>query len=100
MFQNPVRKMAIRKLAAILVLAGCTPLAAADVLLIDRLEQSRQVVPERPGRGMTMERVESTYGAPQARRAAVGDPPITRWEYANFIVYFEHNQVIHAVARR
>ncbi len=90
----------LRKTAIVLLLACCAPLATADVLLIDQLERSTQVVPERPSRGMTMERVESTFGQPQARRGAVGDPPITRWEYPDFIVYFEHRQVIHAVARR
>jgi hypothetical protein len=30
----------------------------------------------------------------------VGAPPITRWDYADFSVFFEHNLVIHAVARR
>jgi hypothetical protein len=28
---------------------------------------------------------------------AVGRPPISRWEYPGFIVYFEHEHVIHAV---
>ena len=54
----------------------------------------------RPTRGMTQARVESVYGAPQNRVAAVGDPPITRWEYADFVVFFEHDRVIHAVDRR
>jgi hypothetical protein len=29
----------------------------------------------------------------------VGDPPITRWEYPGFVVYFEHHLVVHTVAR-
>ena len=33
-------------------------------------------------------------------RAAVGEPPITRWEYRNMIVYFEYDRVIHAVMKR
>ena len=54
----------------------------------------------RPTRGMTQARVESTYGAPASVQSAVGDPPITRWEYANFVVYFEYDKVIHAVRKR
>jgi hypothetical protein len=54
---------------------------------------------ERPGRGMSMEKVEATYGAPANRAPAVGQPPITRWEYPGFVVYFEHHLVIHSVAR-
>jgi hypothetical protein len=30
--------------------------------------------------------------------AAVGQPPIARWVYPSFVVYFERNLVIHAVA--
>ncbi|MDH3645391.1 MAG: hypothetical protein OER80_01325 [Gammaproteobacteria bacterium] len=53
-----------------------------------------------PTRGMTMELVESTYGAPAGKRSPVGDPPITRWEYQQFIVYFEYKRVIHSVSKR
>ena len=48
---------------------------------------------------MTQARVEANFGAPQSAREAVGDPPITRWEYANFVVFFEFDKVIHAVSK-
>ncbi|MEO0997462.1 MAG: hypothetical protein AAFX58_08085 [Pseudomonadota bacterium] len=54
----------------------------------------------RPERGMTMKAVERSFGAPETRRSAVGDPPITRWVYPGFTVYFEYDRVIHAVATR
>ena len=54
----------------------------------------------RPSRGMTQARVESKYGSPVSVEAPVGDPPITRWEYQDFIVYFEYDKVIHAVVKR
>ena len=44
-----------------------------------------------------MAQVESRWGTPQSRLQAVGDPPITRWIYGDFTVYFEHNLVIHSV---
>lgn len=50
-----------------------------------------------PTRGMTMARVRSHYGKPNAREPAVGNPPYTRWKYAHFIVYFEDNRVIDSV---
>ena len=53
-----------------------------------------------PSRGMTMENVEENFGAPNNKRAPIGDPPITRWEYPQFIVYFEYKRVIHSVAKR
>jgi hypothetical protein len=54
----------------------------------------------KPSRGMTQESVEATYGSPQEARAAIGEPPITRWEYADFVVFFEYDKVIHAVTKR
>jgi hypothetical protein len=51
----------------------------------------------RPGRGMTMKSVEAKFGAPQERHPAVGKPAITRWDYPAFSVFFENQQVIHAV---
>jgi hypothetical protein len=46
---------------------------------------------------MSMEKVEAAYGSPARRLPAVGTPPITRWEYPGFVVYFEHNLVLHTV---
>ena len=54
----------------------------------------------RPSRGMTQQSVQSKYGSPAAVKAPVGDPPITRWEYADFVVYFEYDKVIHTVYKR
>ena len=53
---------------------------------------------DRPNRGMSMHTVESRYGEPTKRLEAVGQPLITRWEYPGFVVYFENQMVIHAVA--
>ncbi len=73
-------------------------MANADTLNMDgasaAFDDGRQM------RGMTTARVESEYGSPVAVTPAVGDPPITRWEYQNFVVYFEYDRVIHAVAKR
>jgi hypothetical protein len=74
-------------------------IARADTLLIDGVESDSQSTSARPKSGMTMTAVESTYGTPGQKRAAVGQPPITRWDYPNFSVYFEKDRVIHAVAR-
>jgi len=54
----------------------------------------------RPSRGMTAASVESEFGAPDAKDGAVGDPPISRWEYKDFVVFFEYDRVIHAVVKR
>jgi hypothetical protein len=54
----------------------------------------------RPTRGTTQAQVESKFGSPVSKIAAVGDPPISRWEYQDFTVYFEYDRVIHAVLKR
>jgi hypothetical protein len=51
-----------------------------------------------PARGTSMADVEVRYGAPSQRYEAVGQPPITRWVYPSFVVYFEYSHVVHAVA--
>ena len=72
--------------------------AVADVLLLDGIEAARATSGQRPVRGTSMDRVEAAYGPPSSRHAAVGEPPITRWDYPGFVVYFEYQYVIHAVA--
>ena len=52
-----------------------------------------------PQRGLDMATVESRYGAPVRVIEAVGEPPITRWVYPDYTVYFEHQFVIHPVVR-
>jgi hypothetical protein len=52
----------------------------------------------RPPRGATQATVEARFGAPVQRHPTVGQPPITRWDYPGFAVFFEHDRVIHAVA--
>jgi len=55
---------------------------------------------EMPVKGMTMGEVLKKFGAPQKKLAPVGDPPITRWIYSDYIVYFEYKYVIHSVMTR
>lgn len=51
----------------------------------------------RPKQGMTMAQVEQRFGQPEQQVSAVGQPPITRWIYKDFNVFFENNLVIHSV---
>lgn len=50
-----------------------------------------------PAKGMSMAQVERDFGAPNQKMAPVGDPPISRWVYEGYTVYFEHKYVIHSV---
>lgn len=74
--------------------------AGADTLLLDGVEQAAQTASSRPARGATMASVEAQFGSPTERIAAVGEPPIARWEYPGFTVFFEYDRVIHTVIRR
>jgi len=73
------------------------PAALADTLLLDGIDAARPSADLRPARGTSMDRVEAQFGPPAMRQAAVGDPPIERWDYPGFVVYFEYQYVIHAV---
>lgn len=72
----------------------------ADTLLIERIEAAQPVAAERPTRGMSKEQVTSRWGAPASKTAAVGQPPISRWEYPGFVVFFEYDHVLHTVTPR
>jgi hypothetical protein len=72
--------------------------AHADTLLIDRSKRAESAA--LPRRGSLMSQVEAQFGAPTEKREPVGDPPITRWIYPAFTVYFEHDHVVHAVLNK
>jgi len=68
---------------------------AGDVLLIEKVEE--RMMRDLPQNGLTKDRVEERYGAPNEKHAPVGDPPITRWVYDDFNVFFEYDLVIESV---
>jgi hypothetical protein len=74
---------------------ACSGGAVGDTLLVESVQSASSVV--RPAHGMLMEQVLQQYGEPQQRLGPVGEPPISHWVYADFIVYFEHQHVIHSV---
>ena len=56
-----------------------------------------QKMPGMPARGSTKESVLAKLGEPARRVPAVGEPPISRWVYGAFTVYFEYDRVLHSV---
>ena len=72
--------------------------AIAETLVVDDQVQVRESTVDRPKRGSTMAEVEKRFGAPVEKHPTVGQPPITRWDYTGFSVFFEGERVIHAVA--
>ncbi|HEY6482335.1 MAG TPA: hypothetical protein VIY54_02305 [Steroidobacteraceae bacterium] len=89
--------MKIRILAALC--CGCVLCGTAwsETLVVGDQLTLRDSAIERPKRGTTMTEVEARFGAPAERHATVGKPPITRWDYAGFAVFFEGDRVIHSV---
>lgn len=71
---------------------------AADVLLMEGIQSAPAI--DVPRNGITMAKVRQQYGAPQTEHPAVGEPPISRWDYAGYSVFFEHDLVIHSVIHR
>lgn len=77
--------------------------ATADVLLFETIEgapANRAEGVPRPKSGQGMDTVQKRYGDPIQKKPWVGDPPITRWVYNQYTVYFEHNKVITSVVHR
>jgi hypothetical protein len=70
---------------------------SADTLEMTDAPQARDAV---VSRGLSMSQVEQRYGEPARRIGAIGSPPISRWIYPEFVVYFEGQYVIHAVGTR
>jgi len=71
--------------------------ASAETVVVDDHVMVRDSAVARPERGSTMVTVERKFGAPVTRHPTVGAPPITRWDYPSFSVFFEGDRVIHAV---
>ncbi|MHB9798925.1 phosphodiesterase [Pseudomonas sp. MT3] len=50
-----------------------------------------------PVRGESQKAVLERFGLPDEEHPAVGKPPINRWDYREFSVYFESGRVVDAV---
>ena len=72
-------------------LAGAATIAVDNGIAVKNSDQAT------PTRGMTMNQVAAKFGAPVTKVPAVGKPPISRWEYPGFVVYFESDHVIDSV---
>lgn len=84
------------KLGLLIILLSFTSATFAENQGVPVGQQAQSAI-VKPKNGQTMQQVEENFGQPLNRSPAVGEPPITRWRYPEFTVYFEHNRVIHAV---
>ena len=85
------------KMTVVALALGVTVPAFAETLAIDGQVAIKPTAVETPQRGSTMAAVEQKFGAPANKSSPVGNPPITKWFYPNFVVVFENDKVLHAV---
>ena len=71
-------------------------IAESVVVPLGQQAADKQTI-DRPRQGMNKDQVQQRYGSPKRWLDAVGEPPISRWIYDNFTVYFEYDTVIHSV---
>jgi hypothetical protein len=88
--------LALKITVAVLALGATAPVLA-ETLAIDGQVTIKPAGVETPQRGASMTAVEARFGAPANKSSSVGNPPITKWFYPNFVVVFEHDKVLHAV---
>ena len=92
-----------RTVATIVLCAVSSMPVAADTLLLDAINASpanNEAGVARPASGASMAGVTAKFGEPDSSMPAVGEPPITRWVYPAYTVYFEHDRVINVVVHR
>ena len=83
-----------------LIVTLCHLATVADEVKVPVGQQSSyNAAIERPDSGMSKTEVQQRYGEPEQTTDAVGEPPISSWEYGDYIVYFEYDRVIHSVLK-
>ncbi|CAD5108816.1 phosphodiesterase [Zestomonas carbonaria] len=82
---------------ALLLFALLAPTSLwADTLTIPVGQQGAAHIPL-PVRGDSQQAVLERFGLADQEHRPVGQPPITRWDYRDFSVYFESGRVINSV---
>jgi hypothetical protein len=84
--------------------ASFIPSAHADVVQVppDASAAPATAPAALPQKGQAMDAVAKQFGEPRMKYPAVGggsakQPPITRWDYDGFSVFFENSHVVDAV---
>jgi hypothetical protein len=92
------RKLISISLSSLIATAIHINYSIAEEIRIPIGEQAKtQPAIDMPTKGMSKERVKSLFGEPLEDVPAKGQPPISRWRYQEFTVYFDSNTVIHCV---
>lgn len=88
----------IRALLIVALSWALPTLATADVVKIGVGNQGGETQATAPNKGAHKSSVQAQFGNPKQTYSAVGDPPISRWVFDQFTVYFEYDHVVHSVA--
>ena len=80
-----------------LLLAALLPLSAQAEVIEIPVGQQGDAVAGLPHKGESKRSVLDRFGLADQEHPAVGKPPITRWDYRTFSVYFEYDHVINSV---
>jgi len=105
--ENPMKSLISTKMnliyqAKILLFAtgiGFSGWSVADILPMPVSQQGEQSI-QTPRNGLSKEKTQAIFGEPLQKISPVGEPPISKWVYPDFTVYFENNIVLHAVLNR
>ena len=99
-----MKNRTIKAVCAVAALSGLAvaPLATAvaEEVRVPVMSQAERGAQENlPRTGMSQSSVRNGWGNPIRMSGPVGNPPISQWHYADFVVYFEADRVIHAVLK-
>lgn len=89
-----MRKMSLHSIVRTLFLSAALALSGAAWAQTNPANDGNMQMPKR---GETKASVEQRLGAPDSKVAAVGEPPISRWVYPTYTVYFEFDRVLNFV---
>ena len=85
------------KHAALLLSLTLLPLPALAETLEIPVGQQGADLTDLPQLGQSKRSVLERYGLADEEHPPVGKPPITRWDYREFSVYFEYDHVLNSV---
>jgi len=95
----PHTEMKVFTIIALIATIASAPTFAEVIRVPVGQQAAEKQVLQTPPRGMTKAQVRARFGNPRGELPAVGDPPISSWDYENYRVYFEGDLVLHAVLK-
>ncbi len=95
-----MNKINFTGMLGLLLLAVFSGPLSAEVLTINQFQPEARPGDQMFVNGLSEQAVLGRFGEPVRKVAPVGQPPISRWIYDEFTVYFEYQTALHAVIHR